>query len=249
MISRRFHSAWLFAGLLLTLLLFPACDSPLTVETPRNRYVDNISVQPGQDIGSAVSVLIPVDTTGSDTLWIPAHFSAALVFDASGSISTQMNQYLKKAGNTFLDSLDGYEDEGLVVHFTETATIFQHLTTAVPPLRNAVNALPMTGATAMWDGIYIAMLELQTRASHARQAVIIITDSDDNSSVIGNASNIIDFATRNNIMVYTIAMSITSHELTLRNIAETTNGRHYSQPLLSSLDGIYREIAASLRRP
>jgi len=247
--SRTAHSVRWMVALLMAMLLLPACDSPLSVETPRNRYVDNISVLPGQDIGSAVSVRLPVDTTGSDTLWIPAHFSAALVIDASGSISTQMNQYLKKAGNAFLDSLDGYTDEGLVVHFTETATVFQHLTTAVPPLRSAVNALPMTGATAMWDGIYIAMLELQTRATHQRQAVIVITDSDDNSSVIGTASNIIDFATRNDIMVFTIAMSITSHELTLRNIAQTTNGRHYSQPLLSSLEGIYREIAATLRRP
>jgi VWFA-related protein len=243
----RRNGIGILAAACIVLLLASACDSPLDVETPRNRYADNVSILPGEDIGTPVSVDIPVDTTGGK--WTPAHFSAALVLDASGSITSEMNRYLRQSGNTFLDSLDGVTDEGMVVHFTGTATIYQHLTTDVAALRSAVDALPMTGATAMWDGVYYAMLELNTEGSHARKAVILITDSDDNSSVLGTPTNIMDYAERHGIAIYTITMRLTSHELVLRNIAQRTGGRHYAQPRLSSLHGIYREIAALLRRP
>ncbi len=246
---KRLPGMRLLVGTLFLMLVGCACDSPLEVETPRNRYADNVSVLPTDDIGSAISVELPTDTTGVDSSWQAAHFSAALVLDGSLSISSEMNRYLRQAGNTFLDSLDGAIDEGLVVHITSVATIYQHLTTKVTALRTAVNALPMTGATALWDGMYYAMLELNTKGPHTRKAIIVITDSDDNSSTLGSPSAILDYAHRHDIAVYVITMRLTSHELSLRNIAEQTGGRHYSQPLLSSLDGIYREIAALLRRP
>lgn len=240
--------------LLLLVLVLPfiawmqACDSPLTVETPRNRYSEGISILPSDEIGEAVSVSYP-DTTSADTVWTPAHFSAALVFDASGSITKQLNQYFKNAGNAFLDSLDGSRDEAAVVFFTDVGTVYRHMTTDVPSLRTAVNALPTTGATAMWDGIYLAMLEMESKGTHARRAVIVITDSDDNSSVLGTPASILDLAIRDSITVFTVSMRSSAHESVLRNISNTTGGKHYSWPLLSQLNGIYREIAGILRKP
>lgn len=235
--------------MLITCIMITACDSPLDVETPRNRYADQVSILPSVDIGTAVSITFPDDTTGGDTLWTPVHFSAALVFDASGSISSQMQEFFVRAGNTFLDSLDGSRDEGAVVFFTQDATIFQQTTTDVQALRSAVNSLTPTGATAMWDGIYLAMLELQSKSTHMRKAVIVITDSDDNASDQGTPNAIIDLGVRSDIMVFTISMRNGRHELSLRNIALGTGGRHYSQPSLFQLDGIMKAIAAQLRAP
>jgi len=229
------------------LLFASACDSPLDVETPRNRYADNVSVLPGEDIGTPVSVDIPIDTTGGK--WTPAHFSAALVLDASGSITSEMNQYLRQSANAFLDSLDGVLDEGVVVHFNGTATIAQSLTSDVSALRAAVSALPRTGSTAMWDGLSYAMQELADKGSHERKAVILITDSDDNASVFATPSKVLAYAGEHDIMVYTITLHLTSRELVLRNIAQQTDGRHYSLPELYSLQSIYREVAALLRNP
>ncbi|MDT8322766.1 MAG: VWA domain-containing protein [Bacteroidota bacterium] len=244
---RRLHGAGLVAAACVVLLLTSACDSPLEVETPRNRYADNVSVLPGEDIGTPVSVDVPIDTTGGH--WTPAHFSAALVLDASGSITSEMNRYLRQSAGAFLDSLDGSVDEGMVVHFSGTATIYQGLTTDVAALRSAVDSLPRSGATAMWDAVYSAMRELNEKGSHTRKAVILITDSDDNSSSIGTATNTLEYAEGHGIMIFTITMRLSSHELVLRNIADRTGGRHYSQPRLSSLNSIYRGIAAILRRP
>ena len=245
MISERRYRA--FLPVLLFLLLAWGCDSPLAVETPRNRYADNVSVLPGEDIGTPVSIDIPIDTTGGS--WEPAHFSVALVLDGSGSISPQTNSYLKKAGNAFLDSLDGSVDEAAIVHVSATATMYQHLTTDVSLLRAAVDSLPIIGGTAMWDGIYISLLELQSVGTHQRKAVIVVTDSDDNSSAFANPSGIIDFAVRNDIAIYTVSLYLHSHELGLRNTAERTGGTHYPQPAATSLTHLFLGIAKTLRSP
>jgi len=243
------------ASLLLALILpaiawMPACDSPLEAETPRNRYSDGVSVLPSEDIGTAVSVNLVGDTTGTDTAWTPAHFSAALVFDASGTITALLNEYFKRAGQAFLDSLDGTSDQGAVVFFTSSGTVSQRMTSDTAALRTAVRGVPMTtGATAVWDGIYLAMLEVQSRGTHARRAVIAITDSDDNSSELGSPQSIIDLALRSDIAVYTISLRETAHTSILQNIAQQTGGKHYLRPLLSELTGIYREIAEILRAP
>lgn len=242
--------------MLLLALLFPviawmqACDSPLEAETPRNRYSDRVSVLPSEDIGTAVSVNLTEDTTGTDTAWTPAHFSAVLTFDASGTITPQLNEYFQRAGQAFLDSLDGTVDEGAIVFFTSSGTVSQRITSDTAALRRAVRGIPTTsGATAIWDGIYLAMLEVQSRGTHARRAVIAITDSDDNSSTLSTPDNIIDLGRRNNISVYTISIRETAHTSILQNISQRTGGEHYNQPLFSELPGIYREIAGILRAP
>ncbi|MBE0644368.1 MAG: VWA domain-containing protein [Bacteroidetes bacterium] len=243
----RFHGALLIAALFS--LLYSACDSPLDVQTPRNRFVDRVSVPEADYIGSAVSVVLPPDTSGNDTTAQKIHFSVALVVDASGSITEQTALAFREGCNALLDSLDGEKDEGVVVFFTQTATIAQHITSQVSLLRSAVDNIPSYGATAMWDGIYKGMLELQSKATHARRAVIIITDSDDNSSVTGSPSKITSLGQSAKIPVYSIALRLTSQEVVLRNIAQSTGGQHYSQPFLSQIDDICREIVHKLKTP
>ncbi|MBN1448819.1 MAG: VWA domain-containing protein [Bacteroidetes bacterium] len=242
-------------SLLILVLMLPviawmqACDSPLDVETPRNRYSDGVSILPGEDIGTPISIIIPNDTTGGDTVWTPAHFSVALVFDASGSITPQLIEVYRTAANAFLDSLDGEIDQGAVICFNDGATILQHMTTDRPSMRSAVSTIPRTGPTALWDGIYVGLLELQSRGTHERRALVVVTDGDDNSSTTGSPAAIIDLAQRENIVVYSISMLATAKEPLLRNVATSTGGKHYSRPVITQLTEIYRELARTLRAP
>ncbi len=239
-----------FASLaVLIALVFGACDSPLDVETPRNRLVDRVSIPLSDDIGSAVSVVLPPDTSSEDTTALSVHFSVALVVDASGSISAQTALAFRDGCHAVLDSLDGEKDEGVVVFFTQTATIAQHLTSQVSLLRSAVDGIPTDGATAMWDGIYKAMLELQSKATHTHRAVIVITDSDDNSSTTGTPAKITTLGQSAKIPVFSIALRSTSQEVVLRGIALATGGQHFPQPFLSQIDEICRGIAHELKTP
>ena len=50
--------------------------------------------------------------------------------------------------------MDGVVDEAAVIWFTQVVTVYQQMTTVKPMLHSAVDALPASGATAVWDGIY-----------------------------------------------------------------------------------------------
>jgi len=226
------------------LLALAACDSPLGIDTPRNEYIDNIGTPVRVDLCDPVSVVIPVDTSATD-----ANCSAVLVLDGSGSISTELNLAMKEAGNAFLDSLDGINDEAAVGFFNSVATLFQRMTRNVPSLRSALNQLPIVGATAMWDGIYTGLLELQAKGTHTRKAVIVITETKDNSSTTGTPTKIISLALSAKIPVYTISLAISIDEAKLAEIAMESGGQHYRLPLLRDLNDIYREIAHRLKTP
>ena len=226
------------------LFILAACDSPLGIDTPRKEYIDNIGTPVRLDLCDPVSVVLPVDTSAAD-----ANFSAVLVLDGSGSITADLNFAMKAAGNAFLDSLDGNLDEAAVVFFNSVATLFQRITRNVALLRNAVNELPTVGATAMWDGIYTGLLELQARGTHARRAVIVITETKDNSSTTGTPTKIISLAQTAKIPVYTISLAISIDEAKLAEIAMESGGQHYRLPLLGNLNDIYREIAHRLKTP
>lgn len=223
-------------------IIFVACDSPLGIDTPRKEYIDRIGGAVSMELCDPVSVVLPVDTGSADT-----HFSAVLVFDGSGGISSQLSQAMKEAGHAFLDSLDGSSDEAAVVFFNSVATVYQRMTTNVPSLKTAVNGLPIVGATAMWDGIFTGMLELEARGTHERRALIVITETRDNSSTTGTPTKIISLARTARIPIYTVSMAISIDESKLAEIAMESGGQHYRLPRLADLNDIYREIAHRLK--
>lgn len=234
---------------LLFALASAACDSPLTVDTPRNEFVDRVTVPQAELIGEAVSVTLPIDTSGTDTTLRRIPFSIAFVVDASGSIAQATANAFRDGCLAVLDSMDGVRDEGALVFYTQTATLSQGVTRQLPLLRSAIGAIPRDGASAMWDGIYKAMLELQARGSHTRKAVLLFSDGDDNSSTTGTPAKITSLAQSANITIHSISLGVTIHEAVLRNIAETTGGKHVSQPTLEQIDGICRETVHLLMRP
>ncbi len=240
--SGRFFLPFVIAAIVV--LGLTACDSPLGIDTPRKEYLDRIGTPVRMELCDPVSIVAPVDTSKADS-----NFSAVLVLDGSGSISPQLNLAMKAAGQAFLDSLDGDTDEAAIVFFNSVATVYQRMTRNVPSLRNAVEALPIVGATAMWDGIYTGLLELEAKGTHARKAVVVITETKDNSSTMGTPTKIISLAKSARIPVYTISLAISIDETKLAEIAMESGGQHYRLPLLSQLNGIHREIAHRLKTP
>ncbi|MBR9975978.1 MAG: VWA domain-containing protein [Bacteroidetes bacterium] len=226
-----------------------ACDSPLAVDTPRNEYVDRVSIPQAELIGEGVSVILPIDTSGTDTTLQRIPFSIAFVVDASGSIAVSTAAAFRNGCLAVLDSMDGIRDEGALVFYTQTATLSQGITSQLPLLRSAIGAIPTDGASAMWDGVYKAMLELQARGSHARKAVLLFSDGEDNSSTTGTPAKITTLGQSANISVYSISLRPTIHEAVLQNIVMATGGKHFSQPTLEQIDGICRETAHTLIRP
>ncbi len=184
---------------------------------------------------------------GEFELWCPdptmrCAISVALVFDASGSMAGSGNSGAKAAGNAFVDLMDGVNDEAAIIWFNSVVTTAQPMTVYQDLLHNAVNGLPASGATAVWDGIYTGVQALINDGVNPCRAVIAMTDGGDNSSSRGPSESI-SLANRNRIRIFTIGLGSGIQSAILQNIAELTGGRYYETPSGSQLTAIYQEIS------
>ena len=120
-------------------------------------------------------------------LWCPdptllCPISISLVFDASGSMAGSGNAGAKAAGNAFIDLMDGVDDEAAVIWFNSVVQTQQGMTNYLDLLHSSINALPASGATAVWDGMYQGLIELINNGVNPCRAIICLTDGGDNSS-------------------------------------------------------------------
>jgi hypothetical protein len=181
------------------------------------------------------------------TLWCPdptirCAISVALVFDASGSMIGSGQAGAKQAGHAFVDLMDGVIDEAAVIWFTSVVTLYQQMTSNKPMLHSAVDALPASGATAVWDGGYAGLIELINNGVNQCRAVILMTDGGDNMSSRSPAE-IIALANRHRIRIFTIGLGSFVNSTELQLIADLTGGKYYQTPNAGQLAAIYQEIS------
>ena len=180
-------------------------------------------------------------------LWCPdptvrCAISTALVFDASGSMSGSGNAGAKAAGRTFVDAMDGHIDEAAVLSFNTNVTMEQQTTTRKPLLYSAIDSLPASGGTAVWDGAYAGIVEMINNGINQCRAVIVLTDGNDNSST-HTPGEIISRANRSRIRVFTIGLGSSINAADLEMIAMLTGGRYYQTPDAGQLAAIYKDIS------
>ena len=184
------------------------------------------------------------------TLWCPdplirCSISVALVFDASGSMTGSGNAGAKQAGHAFVDLMDGVIDEAAILWFNTQVTLFQQFTTIKPMLHSAVDAIPASGGTAVWDGIYAGLLELINNGVNQCRGVIALTDGGDAAST-RTAEEIIALAIRHRIRVFTVGLGSGINSTELERIAQQTGGKYYQTPNAGQLAAIYQEISTIL---
>ena len=174
-------------------------------------------------------------------------FSAAIVMDASGSMSGAGNAGAKSAGSAFVQYMDGSIDEATVIFFNTLINVQQQMTTIKALLDAAVQSLPAGGGTAVWDATYRGIEEVVARGVNAKKAVLVLSDGYDNSSA-KTPAQIIALAQQHNIRVFTVGLgyNISSSELEL--IALLTGGQYFQTPTPGELQIIFTQIANFLGR-
>lgn len=113
-----------------------------------------------------------------------APFNLVLLMDMSGSVRQKID-LIKDAALHFLDTI-GPEDRVAVVTFTTDVQIVSHLTNDRERLRERIrNLKPPVGGTSFYDALgYVLTAEL-AKVRGQRNAVIVITDGEDNSLMPG----------------------------------------------------------------
>jgi VWFA-related protein len=109
-----------------------------------------------------------------------SQFNIILLIDLSGSMREQIDLIIETAHH-FLD-VAGAQDSVAVVTFTTDVTVVSHLTKDREELREDISdMLTPAGGTSFYDALGFALVEELRKVKGQRNAVIAITDGEDNA--------------------------------------------------------------------
>jgi hypothetical protein len=167
--------------------------------------------------------------------------SVALVLDASASMVGKWHAAIIKAGNVFVDKMDGSTDEAAVLYFNSVVTVQQGMTTQRASLKSAINSMFPQGGNLLFDGIYAGITEVVNNGSNSCRAVVVATDGSDNLSTATEA-NIIALARLNSVPIITLGLGSFFDGPLLQRLADSTGGHFF--PVLDTLNASknFREV-------
>ena len=154
-------------------------------------------------------------------------------------------------------------DRGAVVTVRENAGIPQPFTSDRALIERAIRGLSMSGATALYDGLYIVLKEFERERRAAlqvrRQALVVLSDGLDNRSRLG-FEEVLDLARRVDVNIYVVALrgdaalipremrdrSMLQADYAMGAVARESGGRTFLPKSARELPAIYTAIAAEL---
>ncbi len=177
----------------------------------------------------------------------------------------------KRAAKAFVRSVVRPEkDKVAVMSFTGRPRVDQPLTENMERLNRAIDGLRVEFPpdnptceedrpvqedplcwTSIWDSVWASSGEVLIKADeNSRRAVILLSDGDDTSSVIGR-QDAIDSAVKNNVAVYSIGIGDPEfykvEKDSLRKLSDRTGGRAFFPRDESELQAAFRQIQEELR--
>ena len=102
-----------------------------------------------------------------------------VIFDASMSVAQRLS-FEKKAATKFFEKMMRQQDQAAVFSLSTEIDVLQEFTNKPQLLSNATRQLKAAGATALYDGIYLAAEYL--RATAGRRVIVLVTDGGDTVS-------------------------------------------------------------------
>lgn len=189
------------------------------------------------------------------------HFTAedapaaiGLVFDTSDSMGPKMAKAREAACAVLRKANPG--DEFFLIRFSNTPEMVVGMTRDPEQIRRAVDGLEADGFTALLDALKMAWLEMH-KAQHARKAIVLISDGEDNSSHI-TPSQFRELANENDTTIYTLFIGDSPDSLSLRrnkltgaglldDLARQTGGRMFPVANPKELPDIAARIGSWVR--
>jgi Ca-activated chloride channel homolog len=223
----------------------------VTVSNPGHQYVGDL----GRDDFSVFENGVPQTVTFFGRSAVPLEL--ALLLDSSASME-QTLPIAQEAAMGFARTLRS-ADLASIIDFDSTVKTAQAFTNNIPALEDAIRGTTAGGSTALYNAVYIALKELtklipqDDRDKPRRRAVIVLSDGDDTSSLVG-FDEVLDLASRSDIVIYTIGLGRREPnrsdgqegEFVLRRLAEQTGGRAFFPKEARELAGVYGEIREEL---
>jgi Ca-activated chloride channel homolog len=192
---------------------------------------------------------------------VPA--TIGLVLDKSGSmrIGNRMDQVIQ-ATELFL-SVTNPDNELFVISFNHEVELYEPFTRDAEDIRDAVHNIVVSGGTALYDAIYLAVDEAR-RGSEQKKVVIVFTDGADKDSHY-SLEQLLDKIQESDVQVHVVAFldpdvstdrgffgvfKSEKQKLSekMQNVADYTGGKAFFPEKITELKTAFQEIAEELKQ-
>jgi tight adherence protein B len=169
-----------------------------------------------------------------------------LLIDTTGSMGGPPMAAAKDAASTFVESLP--DDVRLaVVGYDVEATVVSGFDAERASHLDAIAGLQPEGSTAMYDAVRTTLEEvLSAPSDDVRQAIVVLTDGEDNESQTPLADVAALLADSDVTLQGVEYQTDFTDEAGIRTLAEAAGGRTYAAGDPDALVGIYEDLAADL---
>ncbi len=186
--------------------------------------------------------------------------SVGVVIDSSGSMRDKFD-LVNDATRLFL-SKNNPENELFFVAFKGEVKLEQDFTRDVEDIYDALDNVIISGGTALYDAIYLAVDKVQ-KGNEAKKSIIVFTDGEDKDSYYSH-EEIIEKVEESDVQVYIVAFldsDLSSGggffgvfksarekiQEKIRDIPQSTGGEAFFPDEISQLNEVFHSIAFELR--
>ena len=181
--------------------------------------------------------------------------SLGLVIDNSGSMRDKRAKVEAAALALVKDS--NKDDEIFIVNFNDEAFLDnphnKDFTNNVKELEEALTRIDSRGGTAMRDAVRMSIDHLKEKAKKPKRVLVVVTDGNDNSSVI-TLEKLVKDAQQAEVVIYAIGLLSDEErreakraERALSDLAQATGGETFVPKELADVDRIAHTVARDIR--
>ena len=185
--------------------------------------------------------------------------SLGIVVDTSGSMRNKFDNVIK-AALAFIRASNP-NDEEFLIGFNDQTELIEDYTNDIDSISDDLNNIVVTGGTALWDAIYLAVQKAQ-KGSKPKKAIIVITDGEDKDSYY-KLDEMVAKVQESDVQVYGIGLlndvpdkglfghwtrtePEKAHDA-LQRISDETGAKAFFPKNISEIHGIVSQIAFELR--
>jgi len=180
--------------------------------------------------------------------------SMGILVDNSGSMRDKRQSVNEAALD--LVKASNKDDEAFIVNFSDEAYIDQDFTSDIGKLRDGLGHIDSKGGTALYDAVVASADQLAKGAKRPKQVLLVITDGEDNASVMSLEQTIQRIQALQGPVVYSIGLLFKDEgggreahraRRALQMLSSETGGVAYFPKTISDVGEIAAEVAHDIR--
>lgn len=187
--------------------------------------------------------------------------TVGIVIDSSGSMRGKFDLVVRATG-LFL-SMNNPENELFLISFKGEANLEEDLTRDVQDIYDGLNNIIVSGGTALYDAIYLAV-DMSRNGSEPKKTVVVFTDGEDKDSYYEH-KELLEKVQESDVQIYIVAFldsELSSGggffgvfkserekiQTKIRSIADYTGGEAFFPEEIEQLSEVFKSIASELRK-